>query len=117
MNVYDAAHQLARALSQSIEYKDFSRAQEELKKDPESEKMIKDLRTKQWELYVLKTSGKPTEEAEKNLENLYNIINYNSTVRKYLEAEQRFATVMADIQQIISKAVGLDLDLSESANK
>lgn len=113
MNVYDAAHQLARALSECTEYKEFSKVQEELKNDPQSEKMLKDLRAKQWELYSLMAAGKPTEEAEKNLENLYNIISYNSVVSRYLEAEQRFTVIIADVQKIIAKAVNLDEDLPE----
>jgi len=108
MNVYDAAHQLARALSECTEYKEFNKIQEDLKKDPQAEKMLKDLREKQFELYSLKAAGKPTEEAEKNLENLYNIISYNSLVSKYLEAEQRLAVILADVQRIIAKAVNID---------
>jgi len=113
MNVYDAAHQLARALSECTEYKEFSKVQEELKNDPQAEKMLKDLRAKQWELYSLKAAGKPTEEVERSLENLYDIISYNSLVSRYLEAEQRFAVIMADVQNIIAKAVNLDEDISD----
>lgn len=114
MNVYDAAHQLARALSECAEYKEFIKVQEELKNDPQAKKMVEDLRVKQLELYSLKAAGKPTEEAEKKLQDLFNIVSYNSMVNRYLEAEERFAVIMADIQQIIAKAVNIDDEPSQN---
>ncbi|MCG0274814.1 MAG: YlbF family regulator [Thermosediminibacteraceae bacterium] len=108
MNVYDAAHELARALSRSQEYLELKAAREELKKDPQAEGMLKDLRTKQLEVEALKLSGKPSEEAEKQLQNLYNIVSCHSGIRKYLEAEKRFLFLMTDIQKIIARAVDLD---------
>lgn len=114
MNVYDLAHELARALSQCPEYRDFSRAREELDKDIQAKNMLKDLRTRQLEVETLKLFGKPTEEAQKNLENLYSIVSYNSLLRQYLEAEARFAVLMSDIQSIIARAVGLDFNFDET---
>jgi cell fate (sporulation/competence/biofilm development) regulator YlbF (YheA/YmcA/DUF963 family) len=111
LNVYDLAHELARALSQCPEYRDFTRAKEELEKDIQAKNMLKDLRMRQLEIETLKLSGKPVEEAQRNLENLYNIVSYNSLLRQYLEAEARFAVLMSDIQGIIARAVGLDLNL------
>ncbi|ADL07622.1 YlbF family regulator [Thermosediminibacter oceani] len=108
MNAYDAAHELARALSCSPEYLEFKAAREELKKDPEAERMLKDLRAKQLEVEALRLSGKSSEEAEKQLENLFNVVSYHSGIKKYLEAESRFLVLMADIQRIIARAVDLD---------
>lgn len=115
MNVYDLAHELARALSQCPEYREFSRAKEELEKDIQAKNMLKDLRARQLEVEALKLSGKPVEDAQKNLENLYNIVSYNSLLRQYLEAEAKFAVLMADIQGIIARAVGLDLNFDEQS--
>ncbi|MCF6095982.1 YlbF family regulator [Thermovorax subterraneus] len=110
MNVYDAAHELARALSRSQEYLELKAATEELKKDSKAEEMLRELRTKQLEVEALKLSGKPTEEAERQLQNLYDIVSHHSLVKKYLEAEHRFFILMSDIQKIIAKAVELNLD-------
>jgi cell fate (sporulation/competence/biofilm development) regulator YlbF (YheA/YmcA/DUF963 family) len=110
MNVYDLAHQLARALSEAPEYLEFKKAVEELNRDPQARDMLRDLKTRQLQVEALKLSGKPVdEEALKSLENLYNIVIYNSLIKKYLEAEARFAVLMTDIQNIIAKAVDLDL--------
>ena len=111
MNPYDLAHQLARALSCSPEYSEYKKARELLEEDPQAKEMLSDLRAKQLEVEALKISGKPVEEATKTLENLYNIVSYNSLLSKYLEAEQRFAVLMVDVQSILAKAVDLDFDI------
>jgi len=113
MNVYDAAHQLARSLSESSEYIEFKKAKESLKQDTQAENMLKDLRSKQIELEALKLSGKPTDEAEEKLRNLYNIISHNSLLTRYLEAEQRFAVLFSDIQNIIMKGIDIDFELKD----
>ncbi|HHY42932.1 MAG TPA: hypothetical protein GX514_08865 [Thermoanaerobacterales bacterium] len=113
MNVYDAAHQLARSLIECPEYIEFKRAKESLKQDAQAEKMLKDLRSKQIEVQTLKLTGKPADEAEKMLQNLYNIISHNSLLKRYLEAEERFAVLFSDIQNIIMKGIDLDIDLDK----
>lgn len=113
MNPYDLAHQLARSLSKSPEFVAYKRAKENLKQDPEAEKMLKDLRSKQIEVQALKLSGKPADEATKNLENLYNIISHNSLLQQYLQTEERFAVLMTDIQKIIMKGIDLDIDFDK----
>lgn len=113
MNVHDLAHQLARSLTLTQEFLEFKKAMENLNKDPQAKNMLEDLRKKQLELQALKISEKPVEEAEKKLENLYNIVSYNAVLREYIGAESRFATLMSDIYDIISKAVDFEFDEDE----
>lgn len=113
MNIYDLAHQLARDLKRSPEYQEFKKAQETLNKDPQSKKMLKDLRSKQLEFQALKFSGKPIDEATKNLESLYSIISHNTMIKRYLETEEQFARLMMDIQEIIVSGIDLDVDFDE----
>ena len=42
MNVYDLAHQLAKAIQESEEYKQYHASELSLKEKPELEKMMKD---------------------------------------------------------------------------
>lgn len=109
MNVYDIAHQLARSLSECPEYLEYKKASESIKQDPQAEKMLKDLRSRQIEVQALKLSGKSADEAIKNLENLYSIVSHNSLLKRYLEAEERFAVLFADIQNIIMKGIELEI--------
>ena len=109
MNVYDIAHQLARSLSECPEYLEYKKAKESIKQDPQAEKMLKDLRSRQVEVQALKLSGKSVDEALMNLENLYSIVSHNSLLKRYLEAEERFAVLFADIQNIIMKGIELEI--------
>ncbi len=113
MNVYDLAHQLAQSLNESQEYLEYKKAKETIKQDPQVEKMLKDLRAKQIEVQALSISGKPIAEAQKSLENLYNIAVNNSLLRQYLEAEERFAVLFTDIQNIIIKGIEFDIDTED----
>ncbi|HHV18388.1 MAG TPA: hypothetical protein GXZ27_05960 [Thermoanaerobacterales bacterium] len=113
MNVYDLAHQLARSLNECPEYLEYKRAKDSIKQDPQAEKMLKDLRTRQVEVQALQLSGKPADEALKNFENLYSIVSHNSVLKRYLEAEERFALLFADIQNIIMRGIELDIELED----
>ena len=59
----------------------------------------------QMEVETLKLQGKSKNEDEKALENLYNIVSYNSLLKSYLETEHRFAQMVMDIQNILAKAL------------
>ncbi|HHY70927.1 MAG TPA: hypothetical protein GX519_04565 [Thermoanaerobacterales bacterium] len=113
MKVYNLAHELAKSLNECPEYLEYKRAKEIITQDPQTEKMLKDLRTRQVEVQALKLSGKPVDEALKNLENLYSIVSHNSLLKRYLEAEERFAVLFADIQNIIMKGIELDTGLED----
>lgn len=117
LNPYDAAHKLAKALSKSSEFTELKKAKDELEKDSSAKKMLSDFRKKQLEVQTLKLTGKPVEEATKELKNLFNIISYNDDIINFLNAEQRFATLMIDIQNIIAKAVGLEFDFEDDKNQ
>lgn len=47
------------------------------------------------------------------MRNLYNIVAHNSLLKRYLEAEERFAVLFSDIQDIIMKGIELDIDLNK----
>ncbi|QSQ10324.1 hypothetical protein H0A61_02728 [Koleobacter methoxysyntrophicus] len=109
MSVYDKAHELARALSQCSEYKNYKRALDRIKGDEKAKEMFLDFRKKQLEIQMDQISGKDTGEKMKQLENLYQVLSYNDDLKNLLEAEAKFATLVADIQGILSKAMDLDL--------
>lgn len=113
MNAYDAAHQLARSLEESSEYVEYKNVKEKVKQDPQVLKMLKDLRAKQLEVQALTLSGKPNAEAQKSLESLYNIAINNSLIKEFLDAEERFAVLFTDIQNIIVRNIEFTLDSEE----
>jgi cell fate (sporulation/competence/biofilm development) regulator YlbF (YheA/YmcA/DUF963 family) len=106
MHAYDKAHELAELLSQSEEYKEFKRAKISLEKDQDNLRLLQDFRRKQLEIQMAQLSGEEVdEEYIKQTEHLYELLSMNSKINEYLNAEYKFARMMADIQKIIGEAV------------
>lgn len=106
MNIYDKAHELARALKNSEEYLSVLTAQKKLTADPAAYKMFLDYRRKEIAYQTAMMSGQTLDDSEmKNLERLAEIIGLNSAVREYIQAEARFGTIFGDIQRIIGDSV------------
>lgn len=106
MEVYDRAHELARELSRSSEYNDFRLAKAKLESSATNIEMLRDFRRRQLELEMALLGGQePDPAAKKALEESYRIISLNPTITAYLEAEQRLARMLADIQKILLDAL------------
>lgn len=106
MNVYDCAHELARALRESDEYRALKEARSRLEADPTNKGMLLEFRRWQWELEAERALGKEVDEQKvKRLQQLAELVNNNPTLREYLAVEFRFARLMTDIQKILSDAL------------
>jgi len=106
LNPYDAAHQLAKALKQSNQYRNMLEAKKQLDKDQSASEMINDLRKAQLELQKQQLSGiEISQEQKDKVKKLSEIVNMNKTASNFLQAEYQFAVLMGDIQGILSDAV------------
>jgi cell fate (sporulation/competence/biofilm development) regulator YlbF (YheA/YmcA/DUF963 family) len=105
MNPYDAAHRLAKALRESAELQEYSEAQKLMLDDSAAREMLIDFRKEQFRLQKQKLSGLEIapEQGEK-LERLFEVLNLNLTVKRFLDAEFRFSRLIGDIQNIIGEA-------------
>lgn len=101
MNVHDKAHELARAIQESQEFREYKRCKEETDADPDTKRMLSDFRQRQFELQTKMFSGEEMnqEEADK-IEKLYEVLNMNPAISRYFAAEQGFTVLMDDIQRI-----------------
>lgn len=105
MNPYDVAHNLAKALRESSEFKEMKEAQAAMKTDDTGKKMLLDFRAEQVKMYEQQLSGiEPSAEEKKKIENLYEVINMNVLIKRLLDAEYKVSTLLHDIQKIISEA-------------
>ncbi len=111
MNPYDAAHVLARTLRESPELKEYSDSQELLASDSAAREMLLDFRKEQFRLQKQKLAGLEVapEQLEK-LDNLFEVLNLNLTVKRFLDAEFRFSRLIGDVQKIINESAGDILD-------
>ncbi|MFO8191489.1 MAG: YlbF family regulator [Bacillota bacterium] len=111
MNPHDAAHALAKALRESEEFKTLREIQKKLKNDETARNMLLDFRRQQLELQKQHLSGvEVSSEQEEKLEKLFEVINMNTDVKNFLEAEYRAAVLMRDIQKIIGEATESIID-------
>jgi cell fate (sporulation/competence/biofilm development) regulator YlbF (YheA/YmcA/DUF963 family) len=104
MNVYDKAYELAKAMKESSDYKQFKQLNETITADADAKKMLDDFRERQMELQKRMMSGDmpPQEEMEK-MEKLFEVINLNVNLRKLFEVERRLSVIMEDVQRIITE--------------
>ena len=107
MNVYDQAHQLARAIKESEEFKHFEGAKMQLKNKPDLEQMMNDFQEKSMEIQIKQMAGdQPDGEELQKLQQLYGIVAMDPLASGYMEAEMRFSLMMKDVYEIIGEAIG-----------
>lgn len=107
MNVYDLAHQLARAMAESEEYKNYLEAKKAVEADETNSNMVDDFHKMELELNAKQAMGqKPSDEEVKKINDMYQLITLNPTVRDFLEKEMRFSTMVADVFKIINDEIG-----------
>lgn len=107
MNPYDAAHSLAKALRESLEFKEYAGAQDLLAEDSSAREMLLDFRKEQFRLQSQKLSGlEVAPEQLDKLDRLFEVLNLNLTVKRFLDAEFRFSRLIGDVQKIINEAAG-----------
>lgn len=111
MNPHDAAHALAKALRESTDFKELKDAQAALKADQSARNMLIDFRTEQLELQKQQLSGiEVSPEQEEKLEKLFEVINMNTLIKRFLQAEYRVAVLLRDVHKIIGDATGEIID-------
>jgi cell fate (sporulation/competence/biofilm development) regulator YlbF (YheA/YmcA/DUF963 family) len=111
MNPHDAAHMLAKALRESTDFKELKDAQAALKADQSARGMLLDFRNEQLEMQKQQLSGvEVAPEQEEKLEKLFEVINMNNIIKRFLQAEYRVAVLLQDVHKIIGEATSEILD-------
>lgn len=106
MLAYDKAHELAAAIRESEEYRHLRESRTVLAADAAGRQMLEDYTQKRLAYDKARLAGQAADpEREKQLGQMYALLLYNEKVKAYLEAEFRFARLVADIQRIIAVAV------------
>ena len=109
MSVYESATNLANDIKESKEYNNFKDAMQELKQDKDNEDLLKNYK-------FIKAQMESCKNVDRNLylrsKGLYESIQRkamkNKKVYKYIEAEQKFTTMMNNINNILAEAVEND---------
>lgn len=105
MYVYDEANNLAKAIQESKEYKEYEKIKKEIEAVPEMKTKIEEFEKIRYEVQVMSFQGKQDEEKTKKLQEMYNILNNDSKIKEYFDIEVRFNIMLADVNKIISESV------------
>lgn len=112
MNVYDKVNELAKILKTTPEVIDYKKAMENINLNETNKKMVDDFRKKQLELYSIQMQGKePSKELMDSANSLWSIVNLNSEVRDYFDAEMKFSRLWEDIMKILGEAVDINMNI------
>lgn len=108
MNVYDAAHQLARSITEADEYKQFRKLEADVMANASLKAMVEDFQRKQFELQGEVLQGKqPDEDKVKKLEELFAIATKDPKAAEYFQVKMRFDQMMGDVSKILGDAMGV----------
>ncbi|MBU7006472.1 YlbF family regulator [Phosphitispora fastidiosa] len=109
MNVYDQANVLAKGIRESAEYKILQRNKDLIEADGQLKNMFTGYRKQQFELQQMHMSGRQVpEDKVKELKKMHEIVVANQITKDFMEAEHRFAAMMADIHKILVDGLGLE---------
>ena len=110
MNIYDNAHEFAKALKTCPEVIELRNAGKKIEGNENNKKMINDFRKLQYEAYSEQVkNGKLSSETQSKLNNLGSIISMNPDVAAYIQSEAKFGVIWEDVMKILNDAIGIDL--------
>lgn len=108
MNVYDEAHNLARAIKESGEYREFDRMRQEVEKDADSSAMLGEMQKLQLEMQTAQMTGNQiSQETLGRIQSLSTMLATKPAAARYMQAEAAFSVMMSDVFKIIGDAVGM----------
>ena len=105
-NVYDQVNNLARALKECREYKEYKQVKAELMAEPGLKEKVDEFEKIRYEEQLLALQGeKQSEEKMSKLQELYTILVQNPRVKDYFDKEVRFNVMIADVNKIIGESI------------
>lgn len=106
MNVYDIAHQLARAIKDSDEFKNYNKVKAEISQNTELKEVLDDFQRKQLEIQTQQLFGNEVEEDKmQQIQQLYQIVLKDPKAAEYLQIEMGLSKMMADIYGILGEVI------------
>ena len=106
MAVYDNVNNLAKSIKESKEYKEYKEIKKYLETMPELKAQVDEFEKIRYEEQLLAMQGeKQSEEKLKKLQELYQILVQNPSVKDYFDKEVRFNVLIADVNKIIGEAI------------
>ncbi|HRV33134.1 MAG TPA: YlbF family regulator [Anaerovoracaceae bacterium] len=108
-NVYDIAHELARALKESDQFKHYQAMKKRVSENEDLSEMINDFQEKNMAMQTQQMlDGTPTEELISQVQSLYQIVMADPLAAQYIQAEIAFTQVVSDIYGILGEVIRVE---------
>ncbi len=108
-NVYDMAHELARSLKESDQYKHYKHMKEKVSENQALSDMINDFQEKNMAMQTQQMlNGTPAEDLIAQVQSLYQIVMADPLAAQYIQAELAFTQVVSDIYGILGEVIRVE---------
>ena len=108
-NVYDMAHELARSLKESDQYKQYKHMKEKVSENQALSDMINDFQEKNMAMQTQQMlGGTPAEDLIAQVQSLYQIVMADPLAAQYIQAELAFTQVVSDIYGILGEVIRVE---------
>lgn len=105
-NVYDLAHELARSLKETDQFKDFKKYKDQVEANESLKKMIEDFTKENFAVQSALMSGaQPDQELLNKVQSMYSVVMQDPTCANYLNSEMALSTILSDIYKILGEAI------------
>jgi cell fate (sporulation/competence/biofilm development) regulator YlbF (YheA/YmcA/DUF963 family) len=112
MSVHDRAYALAGVIKESDEYREYVARRDAIKESEGALGLLRDYRRAEFKVRGAQLLGQePPDGAVADLTRIGGFIEMHRPLQEFLQAEYRYAVLIADIQKIIGEAVDVWLDL------
>jgi len=117
-SVHDRAHQLARAVKESSEYREYREALDRLRSNETAWKMLTGFRRRWIEFEAARLSGQEVAAGRRDeLEEQRRSLLMHTGIAAFLNAEARLGTILEDIQRILAQSLDMDLELDTGSTE
>jgi len=109
MNVHDAAHNLARAIKDSVELKELKELQVQLYANEIMKAKFDAFHKMQMELQSAQMTGQEMDESKlQEAQTMFEDIQKDPIANAYFQAEMKLNQMMGDVSKIIGDAIGME---------
>ena len=117
MNVYNEAHNLAQAVKESEEFKNYDSLRKKIDANQQLSEMVNDIQKKQLDLQMKQMSGQVEGDIQAQLTEIYQLMMRDPLLAEFFTAEARFSLMMQDVYKILNEAVGLQFGFTGEEEK
>ena len=105
-NVYDIAHELARSLKETDQFKDYAEAKKKIDANPDLAKMIEDFQKKSIEIQTKQMTGEELDaDAMNQFQQMYSIVLSDPLAAEYMQKQMSLSQIVSDLYGILGEAL------------